>query len=159
MFLNADTLKNLYIPRFVPKPLPPAPAAETNGCATDAHMASNDSNSEDSSLSDNDRTLVEDDVVHKQLNGDVSNLHFSNGVSTNGFTSGDEDDEEESYLMECRKNDYYFNVTPLYSQSPNGETGAEDESSSSSSSDSEKVIKVRGDVVCDLHKCVILKGN
>ncbi|XP_055620915.1 ubiquitin carboxyl-terminal hydrolase 47 [Toxorhynchites rutilus septentrionalis] len=140
--MDPDTLKNMYIPRFVPKPLSQAPPATMNGCASDAQMASNDSNSEDSSLSDNDRTLVEDDV-HAQLNGDVSNLHFTNGVSTNGFTSGDDDDEEESYLMECRKNDYYFKVTPANFQSPAAETGTEDDSgSSSSSSESEKVIKV-----------------
>lgn len=140
--MEPETLKKLSIPPYVPKVLPP----QVNGNATDVHMANTDSNSEDSSLSDNDRTLVEDDV-HTQLNGDVSNLHFSNGVSStnhNIFKDADDDDEEESYLAECRNNDYYFKVAPLVYQSSNNDAGAQEEStsSSSSSSDTEKVIKV-----------------
>lgn len=134
-----DTLKKLSIPPYVPKALP-----QMNGNASDVHMANTDSNSEDSSLSDNDRTLVEDDV-HTQLNGEVSNLHFTNGVSTtttNGFKDADDDDEEESYLAECRNNDYYFKVAPLVYHSAHNESGPQEESGSSSSSDNEKVIKV-----------------
>lgn len=139
--MDPDTLKKLSIPRFVPKVVPqPANAtALVNGNGTDVQMTSTDSNSEDSSLSDNDRTLVEDEV-HTQLNGDISNLHFTNGVATNGFKDADDDDEEESYLAECRNNDYYFKVAPLEYHSPNADSGAEEDSSSSS--DSEKVIKV-----------------
>lgn len=143
--MDPESLKNLSIPRFVPKSLPTTVPMNGSSGATDVHMANNDSNSEDSSLSDNDRTLVEDDVVHTQLNGDVNNLHFTNGVSTNGFTNGkecggDDDEEEEEYLAECRNNDYYFKVAPVEYHNPNGDSGAEDDSSSSS--DSEKVIKV-----------------
>ncbi|XP_062708304.1 ubiquitin carboxyl-terminal hydrolase 47 [Aedes albopictus] len=140
--MEPDTLKKLSIPPYVPKALP-----QMNGNASDVHMANTDSNSEDSSLSDNDRTLVEDDV-HTQLNGEVSNLHFTNGVSTtttattNGFKDADEDDEEESYLAECRNNDYYFKVAPLVYHSAHNESGPQEETGSSSSSDNEKVIKV-----------------
>lgn len=142
--MDPDTLKKLSIPPYVPKALPP----QMNGNASDVHMANTDSNSEDSSLSDNDRTLVEDDV-HTQLNGNVSNLHFTNGVSatttgTYGFIKdADDDDEEESYLAECRNNDYYFRVAPLVYHSASNDASAQEEtSSSSSSSDNEKVIKV-----------------
>lgn len=137
--MDPDTLNKLSIPPFVPKALP-----QMNGNATDVHMSGTDSNSEDSSLSDNDRTLVEDDV-HTQLNGDVSSLNFTNGVSTttNGYKDADDDDEEESYLAECRNSDYYFKVTPLVYQPLNNDIGEQEENShSSSSSDSEKVIKV-----------------
>ncbi|XP_065074039.1 ubiquitin carboxyl-terminal hydrolase 47 isoform X2 [Ochlerotatus camptorhynchus] len=138
--MDPDTLKKLSIPRFVPKVVPQPATAVVNGNGTDVQMTSTDSNSEDSSLSDNDRTLVEDEV-HTQLNGDISNLHFTNGVTTNGFKDADDDDEEESYLAECRNNDYYFKVAPLEYHNPNADSGAE-EDSSSNSSDSEKVIKV-----------------
>lgn len=142
--MEPDTLKKLSIPRYVPKVVPQsATPVMVNGNATDVQMANTDSNSEDSSLSDNDRTLVEDEV-HTQLNGDINNLHFTNGVAgatTNGFKDADDDDEEEFYLAECRNNDYYFKVAPLEYHSPQVEAGA-DEHSSSSSSDSEKVIKV-----------------
>lgn len=108
-----------------------------------------DSNSEDSSLSDNDRTLVEDDFVHIKLNGD---LHLTNGGSSgagamsngaaakgsskvtattptsasNGFKSDDEEEDEDAklaeMLQECRAQEYYFKVTPLNtaSSSSNG---------------------------------------
>lgn len=141
MFSLVDTLKKLSIPRFVPKVVSQTATAVVNGTGSDVQMTSTDSNSEDSSLSENDRTLVEDDV-NKQLNGDISNLHFTNGVTTNGFKDADDDDEEESYLAECRNNDYYFKVAPLEQHNPNGDSGAEEDSSSSS--DSEKVIKVGG---------------
>lgn len=141
MLSPIDTLKKLSIPRFVPKVVPQPATALVNGNGTDVHMTSTDSNSEDSSLSDNDRTLVEDEV-HTQLNGDISNLHFTNGVTTNGFKDADDDDEEESYLAECRNSDYYFKVAPLEYHNPNADSGAEEDGSSSSSSDSEKVIKV-----------------
>lgn len=134
--MEPDTLKKLSIPPYVPKVHP-----QMNGNAADVHMANTDSNSEDSSLSDNDRTLVEDDV-HTQLNGDVSNLHFTNGISTNGFKDTDDDDEEESYLAECRNNDYYFKVAPLVCYTTNNESGTQEETASSSNSDYEKVIKV-----------------
>ncbi|XP_055533774.1 ubiquitin carboxyl-terminal hydrolase 47 isoform X2 [Wyeomyia smithii] len=141
--MDTETLKNLAIPRFVAKSFS---STLMNGSAVqDVSMVAvnNDSNSEDSSLSDNDRTLVEDDVVHKQLNGDVSNLHFTNGISTNGFagsgTDIEEDDEEESYLAECRKN-YYFKVSPVEYHNQNSDSGAEEDTSSSSRN--EKVIVV-----------------
>lgn len=139
--MDPDTLKKLSIPRFVPKVVPPQSAtALVNGNVTDVQMTSTDSNSEDSSLSDNDRTLV-DDSCTTQLNGEIRDLHFTNGATTNGFKDADDDDEEESYLAECRNNDYYFKVAPLEYHNPNADSGAE-EDSSSSSSDSEKVIKV-----------------
>ena len=122
--------------------LPPTTSAAT--AAPDVQMAGNDSNSEDSSLSDNDRTLVEDDLHTAATNG-ADEAHLTNGFSngaTNGGTGGfvDEDDEEETYLAEWRNNDYYFKVTPVEYHNPNGDSGAEDDSSSSS--ETEKVIQV-----------------
>lgn len=138
-----ESLKNLSIPRYVPKTIPTTTATST----PDVQMAGNDSNSEDSSLSDNDRTLVEDDLhtAAATTNGDA---HLTNGFSNGGATNGgggaggfvDEDDEEETYLAEWRNNDYYFKVTPVEYHNPNGDSGAEDDSSSSS--DGEKVIRV-----------------
>ncbi|XP_053690327.1 ubiquitin carboxyl-terminal hydrolase 47 [Sabethes cyaneus] len=141
--MDAETLKNLAIPRFVAKPLPSATLNRSTVQDVTMATVNNDSNSEDSSLSDNDRTLVDDDLVHTQLNGNVSNLHFTNGISTNGFagngTDVEDDDEEESYLAECRNNSY-FKVSPVEYHNQNADSGAEDDSSNSS--DNEKVIKV-----------------
>lgn len=134
-----ESLKNLSIPRYVPKTLP------TTTSTPDVQMAGNDSNSEDSSLSDNDRTLVEDDLHTAAAAATNGEVHLTNGFS-NGATNGggggfvDEDDEEETYLAEWRNNDYYFKVTPVEYHNPNGDSGAEDDSSSSS--DGEKVIRV-----------------
>lgn len=141
--MDPDTLNKLSIPRLVPKAVSQSATAAMNGNGIDVQMTNTDCNSEDSSLSDNDRTLV-DDEVHTQLNGDINNLHFTNGVTTNGFKDAaddDDDDEEESYLAECRNNDYYFKVAPLEHHHPDAASGAE-EDTSSSSSDSEKVVKV-----------------
>lgn len=139
--MDPDTLKKLSIPRLAPKVVSQSATAMMNGNGTDVQMTNTDSNSEDSSLSDNDRTLV-DDEVQTQLNGDINNLHFTNGVTTNGFKDSDDDDEEESYLAECRNNDYYFKVAPLENHHPNADSDVEGDTSSSSSSDSEKVVKV-----------------
>ncbi|KAL9700561.1 hypothetical protein quinque_004002 [Culex quinquefasciatus] len=140
--MDPESLKNLSIPRYVPKAIPTTTATST----PDVQMAGNDSNSEDSSLSDNDRTLVEDDLhtAAATTNGDAHLTNgFSNGGATNGGGAGgfvDEDDEEETYLAEWRNNDYYFKVTPVEYHNPNGDSGAEDDSSSSSNG--EKVIRV-----------------
>ncbi|XP_040166058.1 ubiquitin carboxyl-terminal hydrolase 47 [Anopheles arabiensis] len=142
--MDPDTLESLSIPRLSKETLAAIAAA-------DSPMAggTGDSNSEDSSLSDNDRTLVEDDFVHIKLNGD---LHLTNGGSSgagamsngaaakgsskatattptsasNGFKSDDEEEDEDAklaeMLQECRAQEYYFKVTPLNtaSSSSNG---------------------------------------
>lgn len=111
--MDPDTLK-LLIPQYVKKPQSQAPAA-TNGIKTDQHIAGTDSNSEDSSLSDNDRTLVEDET-HTQVNGHANGVHLTNGFSTNGYNhgyEGDDVDEEEMCLAECKNSDFYFKVTPV----------------------------------------------
>lgn len=137
--MDPESLKNLSIPRYVPK-------SSMLPSTSDVQMAGNDSNSEDSSLSDNDRTLVEDDMhtaaTTTTTNGDGPHL-MTNGFSTNGSANHDDaDDEEESYLAEWRNYDYYFKVAPVEYHNPNGDSGAEDDTSSSSSSDGEKVIRV-----------------
>lgn len=136
-FMDPATLKNMSIPRYIPKPQ--QTTVITNG--KDAPIANTDSNSEDSSLSDNDKTLVEEDG-HEHMNGDASHLHYSNGISTNGYTNGNDvdDDEDESLIAECRKSDYYFKVTTVEYHNANADSGAEDDSSSNS--DNKKVIKV-----------------
>lgn len=136
--MDPESLKNLSIPRYTPKTslLPPSATVTSS---SDIQMAGNDSNSEDSSLSDNDRTLVEDDL---HTAATVPTNGFSNGTTNgNGHAALDDDDEEETYLAEWRNNDYYFKVTPVEYHNPNGDSGAEDDSSSSSS-DGEKVIRV-----------------
>uniref|UniRef100_A0A182Q081 Ubiquitin carboxyl-terminal hydrolase 47 n=1 Tax=Anopheles farauti TaxID=69004 RepID=A0A182Q081_9DIPT len=157
--MEPDTLESLSIPRLSKETL----AAIT---AADCPMGggTGDSNSEDSSLSDNDRTLVEDDFVHIKLNGD---LHLTNGggsttttktasngvksstggttkPTTNGFKDDDDEEDEDAklaeMLQECRAMDYYFKVTPMdihssSSGTTNGNgTAAADDSSTRSHS-------------------------
>ncbi|XP_055606489.1 ubiquitin carboxyl-terminal hydrolase 47 isoform X2 [Uranotaenia lowii] len=150
--MDAETLKNLSIPRFVSKPLTNGNGT-VNGNCHESQLANNDSNSEDSSLSDNDRTLVEDDF-HTQLNGKSVNPLLDDtldqepeGVFTAKLVNGGDldkdtdDDEEESFVAECKNNDYYFKAAPVEYHNPNADSGAEDDSSSSSVSNS-KVLKV-----------------
>uniref|UniRef100_A0A182SXD2 Ubiquitin carboxyl-terminal hydrolase 47 C-terminal domain-containing protein n=1 Tax=Anopheles maculatus TaxID=74869 RepID=A0A182SXD2_9DIPT len=127
--MEPDTLESLSIPRLSKETLATIAAADNPMAA-----AAGDSNSEDSSLSDNDRTLVEDDFVHIKLNGDLHLTNGSNGALSNGVkcttattptTNGgfkndddnDDDDDEDAklaeMLQECRAQEYYFKVTPL----------------------------------------------
>uniref|UniRef100_A0A182JX96 Ubiquitin carboxyl-terminal hydrolase 47 n=1 Tax=Anopheles christyi TaxID=43041 RepID=A0A182JX96_9DIPT len=158
--MDPDTLESSSIPRLSKETLAAIAAA-------DSPMAG-DSNSEDSSLSDNDRTLVEDDFVHIKLNGD---LHLTNGggkgvlnsngaksitatattpTTTNGFKDDDEEEDEDAklteMLQECRAQEYYFKVTPLDTASSNGTTSngnsSTDDSTRSHSTDSQKLIQV-----------------
>uniref|UniRef100_A0A182YEJ4 Ubiquitin carboxyl-terminal hydrolase 47 n=1 Tax=Anopheles stephensi TaxID=30069 RepID=A0A182YEJ4_ANOST len=166
--MEPDTLESLSIPRLSKETLATIAGADYPTAAA----GTGDSNSEDSSLSDNDRTLVEDDFVHIKLNGD---LHLTNGgngaalsngakrttTTTNGGFKNDDDNDEEDedaklaeMLQECRAQEYYFKVTPLDTTTPAGSSSngsstngntADDSSSTRShnnSTDSQKLVQV-----------------
>ncbi|XP_050073446.1 ubiquitin carboxyl-terminal hydrolase 47 [Anopheles maculipalpis] len=163
--MEPDTLENLSIPRLSKETLAAIAGADHQITTT----GTGDSNSEDSSLSDNDRTLVEDDFVHIKLNGDLHLTNGGNGALSNGVKSAttpttnggfnddddnDEDDEDAKLaemLQECRAQEYYFKVTPLDTtggSSSNGSSNttngnsADDSSTRSHSTDSQKLIQV-----------------
>ncbi|XP_058066376.1 ubiquitin carboxyl-terminal hydrolase 47 [Anopheles bellator] len=151
--MTPETLENLLIPRLPKETLASLAHVDHQLTMPPAATATGDSNSEDSSLSDNDRTLVEDDVVtggsdHGKLNGDV---HLTNG-GTNGFR-GDSDDEEDEELkvqenlQECKAKEYYFKVTTLdagdKSVSNDATNGANDSARSASSSDTNKLVHIQ----------------
>ncbi|XP_050091238.1 ubiquitin carboxyl-terminal hydrolase 47 isoform X2 [Anopheles aquasalis] len=160
--MDQETLESLSIPRLSKDALASLSAAIeqqqplTTTTVTSSTGTTGDSNSEDSSLSDNDRTLVEDDNVAPtsgKLNGD---WYLNNG--TNGFRDSDdeEDDEElkwQENLQHCKANDYFFKVTPLdatikastvVSNGTVDTNGTLDNEStrSSSSSEAEKIIQI-----------------
>ncbi|KFB43249.1 AGAP007106-PA-like protein [Anopheles sinensis] len=90
--LEQETLDSLAIPRLSKETLASLVGADVSSTAnattnSNATATSGDSNSEDSSLSDNDRTLVEDDFGHIKLNG--GGLHLANGTSGAGLVNGD----------------------------------------------------------------------
>uniref|UniRef100_A0A182WLG6 Ubiquitin carboxyl-terminal hydrolase 47 n=1 Tax=Anopheles minimus TaxID=112268 RepID=A0A182WLG6_9DIPT len=157
--MEPDTLESLSIPRLSKETLATIAGADYPMAGT----GTGDSNSEDSSLSDNDRTLVEEDFVHIKLNGD---LHLTNGngngvmsngakstttSTTNGFKDDDEEEDEDAklaeMLQECRAQEYYFKVTQLdmtsgsNGVSSNGNSSADD-STRSHSTDSQTLIQV-----------------
>uniref|UniRef100_A0A182JKF4 Ubiquitin carboxyl-terminal hydrolase 47 n=1 Tax=Anopheles atroparvus TaxID=41427 RepID=A0A182JKF4_ANOAO len=81
--LEQETLDSLAIPRLSKETL-----ASLAGADSSSATAGGDSNSEDSSLSDNDRTLVDDDFVHIKLNGDLHLANGNGGGLVNGTTNG-----------------------------------------------------------------------
>ncbi|ETN63869.1 ubiquitin carboxyl-terminal hydrolase 47 [Anopheles darlingi] len=161
--MEQETLESLAIPRLSKDALSSLSAAIeqqqplTTTTTTSGNGTTGDSNSEDSSLSDNDRTLVEDDNVAPtsgKLNGD---WYLNNG--TNGYRDSDdeEDDEElkwQENLQHCKANDYFFKVTPLDtsikagtvvsngSMDTNGTLDNNESTRSSSSSETEKIIQI-----------------
>uniref|UniRef100_A0A182P466 Ubiquitin carboxyl-terminal hydrolase 47 n=1 Tax=Anopheles epiroticus TaxID=199890 RepID=A0A182P466_9DIPT len=167
--MDPDTLASQSIPRLSKETLAAIAAADSPMTGT------GDSNSEDSSLSDNDRTLVEDDFVHIKLNGDLhltnggSGVRSSNGAkssgtattpTTNGFKDDDDEEEDEEaklaeMLQECRAQEYYFKVTPLETPgSSNGTTNgtsSSDDSTRSHSTDSQKQTMIH--VLIDKRSC------
>ncbi|XP_052894832.1 ubiquitin carboxyl-terminal hydrolase 47 [Anopheles moucheti] len=160
--MESDTLESLSIPRLSKETLATIAGADYPMAGT----GTGDSNSEDSSLSDNDRTLVEDDFVHIKLNGDLHLTNGGNGVmsngvksttttsTTNGFKDDDEEEDEDAklaeMLQECRTLEYYFKVAPLDTASSNNNSNGSntngnssaDDSTRSHSTDSQKLIQV-----------------
>ncbi|XP_058838684.1 ubiquitin carboxyl-terminal hydrolase 47 isoform X2 [Topomyia yanbarensis] len=132
--IDTTVRKSLSLPRYTPKSLPKS-TTTMNSYGDVVLTIHYDSNSEDSSLSDNDRTLVEDDSMHTEHKGDVSYLLKKN------FEPEDIDTEDEDRLnVEYDNCAYFFQVTPVEYHNSSENSGAEN--TCSNGVDNERVIQV-----------------